>query len=159
MSTGAVLVDCLTLWLLNLVLADVDIEAETDRLEAALSVIAGPVVLVSNEVGFGIVPDNALGRRFRDAQERLNQRIAACADRVVLMVVGLPLVVKGDETIRPKYFRCSAPILRESSALSGVGPHGPPGTVPAPCRPIPRSCTTGLVRVAHRRGPRYRRTG
>ena len=91
---GAVLVDCLTLWLSNLMLADVEIEAECDRLEAVLAGVAGPIVLVSNEVGLGIVPDNALARRFRDAQGRLNQRIAACADRVVLMVAGLPLVVK-----------------------------------------------------------------
>jgi len=75
-------------------LADADIEAEIARLEAVLSGIAAPTVLVSNEVGFGIVPDNALARRFRDAQGRLNQRIAARADRVVLMVAGLPLVVK-----------------------------------------------------------------
>jgi adenosylcobinamide kinase/adenosylcobinamide-phosphate guanylyltransferase len=91
---GAVLVDCLTLWLSNQMLADADIAAESARLEAALSGIPGPVVLVSNEVGLGIVPDNALARRFRDAQGRLNQRIAARADRVVLMVAGLPLVVK-----------------------------------------------------------------
>ena len=91
---GAVLVDCLTLWLSNLMLADADIEAETARLESALASMAAPVVLVSNEVGSGIVPDNALARRFRDAQGRLNQRIAARADRVVLMVAGLPLVVK-----------------------------------------------------------------
>jgi adenosylcobinamide kinase / adenosylcobinamide-phosphate guanylyltransferase len=90
----AVLVDCLTLWLSNLMLADADIEAESARLEDVLTRMAGPVVLVSNEVGFGIVPDNALARRFRDAQGRLNQRIAARADRVVLMVAGLPLVVK-----------------------------------------------------------------
>jgi adenosylcobinamide kinase / adenosylcobinamide-phosphate guanylyltransferase len=93
-GSDAVLVDCLTLWLSNLMLADADIEAETARLEAALARIAAPVVLVSNEVGFGIVPDNALARRFRDAQGRLNQRIAARADCVVLMVAGLPLVVK-----------------------------------------------------------------
>jgi adenosylcobinamide kinase/adenosylcobinamide-phosphate guanylyltransferase len=91
---GAVLVDCLTLWLSNLMLADADIEADTARLEAALAGMAGSVVLVSNEVGLGIVPDNALARRFRDAQGRLNQRMAARADRVVLMVAGLPLVVK-----------------------------------------------------------------
>jgi adenosylcobinamide kinase/adenosylcobinamide-phosphate guanylyltransferase len=91
---GAVLVDCLTLWLSNLMLADADIAAESARLEAVLASLAGPLVIVSNEVGFGIVPDNALARRFRDAQGRLNQRIAARADRVVLMVAGLPLVVK-----------------------------------------------------------------
>ena len=91
---GAVLVDCLTLWLTNRMLADADIEAESARLEIVLSGLSAPRVVVSNEVGLGIVPDNALARRFRDAQGRLNQRIAARADRVVLMVAGLPLVVK-----------------------------------------------------------------
>ena len=90
-----VLVDCLTLWLSNLMLADADIEAETVRLERALEAATAPVVLVSNEVGSGIVPDHPLGRSFRDLQGALNQRIAARADRVVLMVAGLPLAVKG----------------------------------------------------------------
>jgi adenosylcobinamide kinase/adenosylcobinamide-phosphate guanylyltransferase len=89
------LVDCLTLWLSNQLLAGADNEAEVDRLEAALAGLQGPLVLVANEVGLGIVPDNALARRFRDLQGRLNQRIAARADRVVLMVAGLPLIVKG----------------------------------------------------------------
>jgi adenosylcobinamide kinase / adenosylcobinamide-phosphate guanylyltransferase len=93
-SGAAVLVDCLTLWLSNLMLANADIDAETARLDGVLARVDVPVVLVSNEVGAGIVPDNALARRFRDAQGRLNQRIAARADRVVLMVAGLPLVVK-----------------------------------------------------------------
>jgi adenosylcobinamide kinase / adenosylcobinamide-phosphate guanylyltransferase len=92
---SAVLVDCLTLWLSNLMLANAEIEAESDRLDDALVQARGPIVLVSNEVGLGIVPDNALARRFRDAQGRLNQRVAGRADRVVLMVAGLPLVVKG----------------------------------------------------------------
>ena len=94
-AAGApVLVDCLTLWLSNRMLADGDLEAEIAHLEAALDGRRGPVVLVSNEVGFGIVPDNALARRFRDLQGRLNQRLAARADRVVLVVAGLPVVVK-----------------------------------------------------------------
>jgi adenosylcobinamide kinase/adenosylcobinamide-phosphate guanylyltransferase len=92
---SAVLVDCLTLWLSNLMLADADIDEACDRLDGALARAQGPVVLVSNEVGLGIVPDNALARRFRDAQGVLNARIAAHADRVVLMAAGLPLVVKG----------------------------------------------------------------
>jgi adenosylcobinamide kinase/adenosylcobinamide-phosphate guanylyltransferase len=89
------LVDCLTLWLTNRMLAEADLDAEIGRLEEALARRAGAAVLVSNEVGYGIVPDNALARRFRDAQGRLNQRLAARADRVVLVVAGLPLVVKG----------------------------------------------------------------
>jgi adenosylcobinamide kinase / adenosylcobinamide-phosphate guanylyltransferase len=90
-----VLVDCLTLWLSNRLLADADMDAEIDHLEAALDRRAGTVVLVSNEVGFGIVPDNALARRFRDLQGRLNQRMATRAARVTLLVAGLPLIVKG----------------------------------------------------------------
>jgi adenosylcobinamide kinase/adenosylcobinamide-phosphate guanylyltransferase len=90
-----ILVDCLTLWLSNLMMAEAAIEAEFDRLEQALARARGPVVLVANEVGAGIVPDNALARRFRDLQGGLNQRIAAQADHVVLSVAGLPLFVKG----------------------------------------------------------------
>jgi adenosylcobinamide kinase/adenosylcobinamide-phosphate guanylyltransferase len=93
-ATRPLLVDCLTLWLTNLILAERDIEAETASLETALALAVHPVVLVSNEVGLGIVPDNALARRFRDEQGRLNQRMARRADRVVLMVAGLPMVVK-----------------------------------------------------------------
>ena len=90
-----VLVDCLTLWLSNLMLAGADIDAEMERLDAALSAAAAPIVMVANEVGYGIVPDHPLGRRFRDMQGVLNQRIAARADRVVLVVAGLPLELKG----------------------------------------------------------------
>jgi adenosylcobinamide kinase/adenosylcobinamide-phosphate guanylyltransferase len=90
-----VLVDCLTLWLTNLMLADADIEAEIARLERVLDESRDSIVLVANEVGSGIVPDNALARRFRDLQGQLNQRLAARADRVVLVVAGLPLFVKG----------------------------------------------------------------
>jgi adenosylcobinamide kinase / adenosylcobinamide-phosphate guanylyltransferase len=90
-----VLVDCLTLWLSNLMLADADIEAEISRLEQSLRQRTGAIAIVANEVGSGIVPDNALARRFRDFQGVLNQRVAACADRVILVVAGLPLIVKG----------------------------------------------------------------
>ena len=93
--TNPLLIDCLTLWLGNRVLADADVASDTRELESALDRRAGPVVLVSNEVGSGIVPDNALARRFRDLQGQLNQSIAARADRVVLLVAGLPLIVKG----------------------------------------------------------------
>jgi len=94
-GTTPLLVDCLTLWLANAVLASADVDAEIERLEAALEQASAPLVLVANEVGFGIVPDNALGRRFRDLQGLLNQRIAARADRVILVVAGLPLTIKG----------------------------------------------------------------
>jgi adenosylcobinamide kinase / adenosylcobinamide-phosphate guanylyltransferase len=91
----ALLVDCLTLWLTNRMLAEADMEADTAALEKALAQRRGPTVMVSNEVGSGVVPDNALARRFADLQGRLNQRIAARADRVVLVVAGLPLTLKG----------------------------------------------------------------
>ena len=91
----AVLVDCATLWLTNHLLADHDIAAETGRLLAALSACPAPVVIVSNETGWGIVPENALARRFRDEQGRLNQRLAAEADLVVAVMAGLPMVLKG----------------------------------------------------------------
>jgi adenosylcobinamide kinase/adenosylcobinamide-phosphate guanylyltransferase len=97
-AKAPILVDCLTLWLSNLMMADAQIDAEIDRLEQALAKAAAPVVLVANEVGSGIVPDNALARRFRDLQGALNQRIAARADHVVLLVAGLPLFVKGRPT-------------------------------------------------------------
>jgi adenosylcobinamide kinase / adenosylcobinamide-phosphate guanylyltransferase len=89
-----ILVDCLTLWLSNRMLAGADVEAETTPIETSLGSRRAPVIVVSNEVGLGIVPDNELARRFRDLQGRLNQRMAARAGRVVLMVAGLPLVVK-----------------------------------------------------------------
>ena len=91
----ATMVDCLTLWLSNLLLAGADMENEIERLEQSLAETMAPVVLVANEVGSGIVPEHALGRKFRDLQGVLNQRLAARADRVVLMVAGLPLAVKG----------------------------------------------------------------
>lgn len=94
-GTAPVLVDCLTLWLSNLVLADADIATEIARLDEALARRRAAVTLVANEVGLSVVPENALARRFRDLQGALNQRLAARADRVVLTVAGLPLYVKG----------------------------------------------------------------
>lgn len=91
----AVLVDCATLWLTNAMLAGADLAAEEAALAAALAACRAPVVVVSNEVGMGIVPDNALARAFRDAQGRLNQRLAAAADLVVFVAAGLPMVLKG----------------------------------------------------------------
>jgi len=89
-----VLVDCLTLWLTNHMLAGHDVEAESRRLAEVLSRPRGPWFVVANEVGLGIVPDNALARRFRDAAGRLNQSVAAVADSVIFMVAGLPMRVK-----------------------------------------------------------------
>ena len=94
-ADAAVLVDCATLWLTNHMLAEHDLALETDRLLASLFACPAPVVVVSNEVGWGIVPDNALARRFRDAQGRLNQQMAAQADLVVGVMAGLPIVLKG----------------------------------------------------------------
>lgn len=93
-GSGAILVDCLTLWLTNAMLAGRDLAAEAAGLSAACRAAPAPLVLVSNEVGFGIVPDNALARRFRDEAGRLHQAIAAAADRVVLVVAGIPMQVK-----------------------------------------------------------------
>ena len=89
-----VLVECLTLWLSNLMGAGRDVAAATDELIDALAGAAGPVVLVSNEVGGGIMPDNALARRYADALGSLNQRVAAVATQVVLVAAGQPLVLK-----------------------------------------------------------------
>ena len=88
------LIDCLTLWLSNLLLAGKRPDEEISELCGALREAAGPVVLVSNEVGMGLVPETPLGRRFRDAAGRLNQDVAALADRVVFVAAGLPLVLK-----------------------------------------------------------------
>ena len=91
---SAVLVDCLTLWLSNRLLAEADMDREIEHLETVLSKLDVAVVLVSNEVGLGIVPDNALARRFRDKLGILNPRLAARATRVVMMVAGLLVPVK-----------------------------------------------------------------
>ena len=90
----AVLVDCLTLWLSNLMLAERDPEIEARRLTRFLGVAKYPIVFVSNEVGLGLVPETALGRRFRDAQGRLNQLVAASVPNVVFIAAGLPLWLK-----------------------------------------------------------------
>lgn len=90
-----VLLDCVTLWLTNVLLADRDVSADQTALLAALTGCPAQVVVVSNEVGHGIVPDNTLARQFRNAQGRLNQQLAARADRVVQVIAGLPQVLKG----------------------------------------------------------------
>ena len=91
---GARLVDCLTLWLSNLLHAQRDWTTEAARLTDALVRQKSPVILVTNEVGAGIVPDNALAREFRDAAGQLNQMIARAADEVELIVAGLPMRLK-----------------------------------------------------------------
>jgi len=93
-TAGFVLVDCVTLWLSNLLLQDRDLAAEVETLCRVLERIPARVVLVSNEVGLGIVPENALARRFRDAQGLANQRLAEMADEVVFVAAGLPLTLK-----------------------------------------------------------------
>lgn len=90
-----VLVDCLTVWLGNLLHHGRDVAGEMNRLLEALSETPAGVVLVSNEVGLGLVPETRLGRTFRDAQGRLNQRIAAVCGDVFFVAAGLPLVLKG----------------------------------------------------------------
>lgn len=91
---GTRLIDCLTMWLNNVMYHAQDVGQETQRLCAALRGARAPVVLVTNEIGMGIVPDNALARAFRDAQGILNQEVAALADEVLLAVSGLPVRIK-----------------------------------------------------------------
>ena len=96
-----ILVDCLTLWLSNLLSAERDVDAAIHDLLAIMERPDGPVVLVSNEVGFGIVPATPLGRVFRDHAGRLNQAVAAIAGRVVLVAAGLPLILKDIAPAKP----------------------------------------------------------
>lgn len=94
-SGATAVVDCLTLWLSNLIHGERDPGAEATRLLEALEQSPARLILVSNEVGLGIVPGSPLGRRFRDEQGRLNRRLAEAADEVVLLAAGLPLTLKG----------------------------------------------------------------
>jgi adenosylcobinamide kinase / adenosylcobinamide-phosphate guanylyltransferase len=91
----AILVDCLTLWVTNLMMADADIAKLGDALAAKLQTIEGTTVLVSNEVGQGIVPDNKMAREFRDYTGLLHQKIASIADEVYFVTAGLPQKLKG----------------------------------------------------------------
>ena len=91
----AVLVDCLTLWLSNIFLAEGDVGERVSALAVTLRELPGLIVVVSNEVGMGLVPDNALARSFRDAQGRLNQTIAGDCDTVIFVAAGQPLALKG----------------------------------------------------------------
>ena len=88
------LVDCLTLWASNITLADRNIEQEILRLESSITAASGTMIFVSNEVGLGIVPDNALARRFRDAAGSINQAIARVCGSVVFVAAGLPMLLK-----------------------------------------------------------------
>ncbi len=93
---SAVLLDCATMWLSNHLLAQTDLAEAEAGLMAGLALSAAPVVIVSNEVGASVVPDNALARQFRDAQGRLNQKLAEKSGLVVNVVAGLPQVLKGE---------------------------------------------------------------
>jgi adenosylcobinamide kinase / adenosylcobinamide-phosphate guanylyltransferase len=98
-SCSIVVVDCLTLWVSNLLGAEdggLGIQNRMDEVLAVLKKTRTPVILIGNEVGWGIVPENALARTFRDLSGRLHQEIAQIADQVILMVAGLPLVIKGE---------------------------------------------------------------
>lgn len=88
------LIDCLTLWASNLMFEERDIAHETQKLVSAIRAARSPVILVANEVGLGIVPDNALARRFRDVAGSINQAVAAAVDEAVMMFAGLPLWLK-----------------------------------------------------------------
>ena len=92
---NAVLLDCATMWLSNHLLAENDLAEAEAGLIAGLALCAAPVVIVSNEVGHSVVPDNALGRRFRSEQGLLNQKLAAKAGLVINVIAGLPQVLKG----------------------------------------------------------------
>ena len=91
---GAVLIDCATMWLSNLMLENRDVAAAQAALLTQLAECRGTWVMVSNEVGHGVVPDNALARHFREAQGRLNIALAAKADRVVQVIAGIPRLLK-----------------------------------------------------------------
>ncbi len=89
------LIDCLTIWLSNLMRHDRDVEKETAQLCEAIACSPIPILLVSNEVGMGLVPETPLGRAFRDEQGRLNQVVASVCDRVEFIAAGLPIILKG----------------------------------------------------------------
>lgn len=97
---SAILVDCLTLWLSNLMHQERNVDVETNQLLDLIPGLGQPIVFVSNEVGMGIVPENALARSFRDHQGRLNQSLAAIVDRVDFIAAGLPLNLKPQRTIQ-----------------------------------------------------------
>ncbi len=94
---SGILVDCLTMWISNLMMADKDVSQATESLCAAVTVTTIPLVLVSNEVGMGLVPDTAIGRQFRDLQGHVNQRLATVCSQVTFVAAGLPLMLKDEK--------------------------------------------------------------
>ncbi|MDI9348786.1 MAG: bifunctional adenosylcobinamide kinase/adenosylcobinamide-phosphate guanylyltransferase [Candidatus Symbiobacter sp.] len=90
-----ILVECLSMWVSNLMMAEKNIHTETENLIKTIENPTAPIIFVSLEVGLGIVPDNALARQYRDALGQLNQKIAAVAENVILVVAGQPLYLKG----------------------------------------------------------------
>jgi adenosylcobinamide kinase/adenosylcobinamide-phosphate guanylyltransferase len=94
-SGEVLLIDCATLWLSNVMLAEMDVNSAVEGLLGTIAARRNPIVVVSNETGMGVVPEHKLGRAFREAQGMLNQRLAAVADTVILVVAGLPMVMKG----------------------------------------------------------------
>ena len=94
-SNNCILVDCLTLWLTNILLAGQDIDDAINELLLTIKACPGEIILISSEVGLGIVPDNSIARRFRDLSGKLHQKLAMEAENVLLMVAGIPMVVKG----------------------------------------------------------------
>ena len=94
-----ILVDCLSLWLTNLILNERNIDRDITEFLNALEKSPGDVILVSSEVGLGIVPDNEMSREFRDNLGSLHQRVAAISETVIMMVAGIPMVVKGQKII------------------------------------------------------------
>ena len=93
-SDSVVLIDCLTLWASNLLLGEQDVAAAVSELTSAIGAAPGKIIFVTNEVGLGIVPDNALARRFRDIAGDINQAVAACVDSAIFVAAGLPMVLK-----------------------------------------------------------------
>jgi adenosylcobinamide kinase / adenosylcobinamide-phosphate guanylyltransferase len=94
-NARVILADCLTLWMSNLLMGSENMESRVEELTKAINQAQCPVIVVSNEVGTGIVPENALARQYRDAIGFANQKVAACVDKVIWMVAGIPVMVKG----------------------------------------------------------------
>jgi adenosyl cobinamide kinase/adenosyl cobinamide phosphate guanylyltransferase len=101
-AQGEVLVDCLTLWLTNLVMKEMDARAEIDALTSHLGATRQKVVIVSNELGLGLVPESGLSRRFRDLHGVMNQAVADVSKTVIFCVAGIPQVIKGRRPLRLK---------------------------------------------------------